>query len=137
MLICPMGSRPKSNRGWSSVGGRRTRVLRAMAFIPMNLRKIIAEKFDVGGKCNNGFRKTNATDLHPLSLGERDRVRASQYLICGLLFLFPITTTLFFAQSAFADSDPAHEDIHAEKPLPWPNGRIPYDISNLSSAQQT
>ncbi|HZV36542.1 MAG TPA: M12 family metallopeptidase [Verrucomicrobiae bacterium] len=51
--------------------------------------------------------------------------------------MFPITTTLFFAQSAFADSDPAHEDIHAEKPLPWPNGRIPYDISNLSSAQQT
>ena len=35
-----------------------------------------------------------------------------------------------------ADSDPAHMDAHAEKPLPWPGGVIPYDISKLTDAQQ-
>jgi len=37
---------------------------------------------------------------------------------------------------AVADSDPAHIDAHAEKPMPWPSGIIPYDISNLTSNQQ-
>ncbi len=35
-----------------------------------------------------------------------------------------------------ADSDPAHIDVHAEKPLAWPDGVIPYDISKLTDAQQ-
>ena len=33
-------------------------------------------------------------------------------------------------------SDPAHVDGQSARPLPWPNGIIPYDISNLTEAQQ-
>ena len=32
-------------------------------------------------------------------------------------------------------SDPLHMDAQTEKPLPWPNGIIPFDISNLSEDQ--
>ncbi len=32
-------------------------------------------------------------------------------------------------------SDPAHVDAKTEKPLPWPNGRIPFDLSKLSESQ--
>jgi hypothetical protein len=38
--------------------------------------------------------------------------------------------------AAAADSDPAHVDAHTEKPLPWPGGIVPYDISKLTEAQQ-
>ena len=38
--------------------------------------------------------------------------------------------------SAPADSDPAHLAAHSERPQPWPDGVIPYDISKLSEAQQ-
>ncbi len=34
-------------------------------------------------------------------------------------------------------SDPAHEAVNIEKPQPWPNGIIPYDISKLTPPQQT
>jgi hypothetical protein len=44
----------------------------------------------------------------------------------------------FVARLAFAaDSDLAHMDAHSEKPLPWPGGIIPYDISKLTEVQQT
>jgi hypothetical protein len=36
-----------------------------------------------------------------------------------------------------ADSDPAHMQANSEKPQPWPGGVIPYDISKLTSAQQS
>ena len=35
-----------------------------------------------------------------------------------------------------ADSDPAHGLSNASRPLPWPNGIIPYDISKLTKPQQ-
>src|SRR5579883_1032208 len=44
---------------------------------------------------------------------------------------------MFSAGSLLADSDIAHMDRHSEKPLPWPAGRIPYDISKLTPSQQT
>jgi len=36
-----------------------------------------------------------------------------------------------------AQSDPAHQQKGVETPQPWPGGIIPYDISKLTSAQQT
>jgi hypothetical protein len=35
-----------------------------------------------------------------------------------------------------ADSDPAHMAAHSEKPQPWPDGVVPYDISKLTPALQ-
>jgi hypothetical protein len=35
-----------------------------------------------------------------------------------------------------AESDPAHMDKHSRKPLPWPGGVVPYDISKLTEPQQ-
>ncbi|EEF57237.1 M12 family metallopeptidase [Pedosphaera parvula] len=45
---------------------------------------------------------------------------------------------LFFAArfASAADSNPAHVDAVSAKPIPWPGGIIPYDISKLSEAQQ-
>jgi hypothetical protein len=57
--------------------------------------------------------------------------------------LCPVRGSLLFAAllvlvgaAAAADSDPAHMDIHSEKPMPWPGGTIPYDLSNLNFSQQ-
>jgi Astacin (Peptidase family M12A) len=50
------------------------------------------------------------------------------WLVVGILALGALT--------AAADSDPAHMDTHSERPLPWPGGIIPYDISKLTPAQQ-
>lgn len=36
-----------------------------------------------------------------------------------------------------ADSDPAHVSTDSDRPLPWPDGIIPYDISSLADAQRT
>jgi hypothetical protein len=52
----------------------------------------------------------------------------------GWIWLFAIL--LVFRVSAATDSDPAHMDARSEKPLPWPGGIIPYDISKLTEAQQ-
>jgi hypothetical protein len=38
-------------------------------------------------------------------------------------------------QACGADSDPAHLDAQAKKPVPWPGGVIPYDVSQLTAAQ--
>src|SRR5436305_12681670 len=46
---------------------------------------------------------------------------------CFLLFVILGT----FA-SAHADSDAAHVAAHSKKPLPWPDGIVPYDISKLT-----
>ncbi len=32
-------------------------------------------------------------------------------------------------------SDPAHMDAKTEKPLPWPKGIVPFDLSKLSLEQ--
>lgn len=40
------------------------------------------------------------------------------------------------AQSVRADSDPAHMFKGSERPLPWPYGVIPFDISKLTPDQQ-
>src|SRR5262249_47821532 len=40
-----------------------------------------------------------------------------------------------FAESLEMSSDPAHVDAHTERPLPWPKGIIPYDISKLAEDQ--
>lgn len=37
---------------------------------------------------------------------------------------------------AAADSNPAHVASRSKKPLPWPDGVVPYDISKLSDDQQ-
>ncbi len=60
--------------------------------------------------------------------------RTALQLVCaaGALVLGP---TRGLAQSAGADSDPAHVDAQAEKPLPWPRGVIPYDVSKLTDEQ--
>src|SRR5262245_35295254 len=34
------------------------------------------------------------------------------------------------------DSDPAHVDSTSERPIPWPGGVVPYDLSKLNDAQQ-
>lgn len=35
-----------------------------------------------------------------------------------------------------ASSDPAHADLQTRKPLPWPGGVVPYDLSQLTADQQ-
>jgi hypothetical protein len=40
------------------------------------------------------------------------------------------------ARSFSADSDPAHQQVHTEKPQPWPGGVIPYDDSKLDAHQK-
>ena len=44
--------------------------------------------------------------------------------------------TLFPVRALAADSDPTHMDARTKKPLPWPNGVIPYDLSHLTEGQQ-
>jgi hypothetical protein len=40
-----------------------------------------------------------------------------------------------FAQSTELSSDPLHADAHTEKPSPWPNGIIPFDVAKLNDDQ--
>lgn len=39
------------------------------------------------------------------------------------------------AQAPGPGSDPAHVDLKTEKPLPWPGGKVPVDLSQLSESQ--
>ena len=51
----------------------------------------------------------------------------------------PLVITLLVMPASVsrgADSDPAHVTKDTERPLPWPDGIIPYDVSHLSEAQQ-
>jgi hypothetical protein len=52
---------------------------------------------------------------------------------CFLAALVAVLGTFTLAR---ADSDPAHVAVHSKKPLPWPDGIVPYDISKLSEGQQ-
>jgi hypothetical protein len=47
--------------------------------------------------------------------------------LAAVLFTLPVR----------ADSAAAHRDAQAQRPQPWPGGVIPYDISKLTSPQQT
>jgi hypothetical protein len=51
------------------------------------------------------------------------------YLFAALLLALGTT-------AGFTDSEPAHRQTDAERPAPWPAGVIPYDISQLTPAQQ-
>jgi len=53
-------------------------------------------------------------------------------LICS-----SVTVLILAVLTARGDSDPGHVDARSEKPVAWPGGIIPYDISNLTEAQQT
>jgi hypothetical protein len=54
-----------------------------------------------------------------------------------LVGLVIVVMVALLAFPASADSDPAHMQANSEKPQPWPGGIIPYDISKLTTAQQT
>jgi tolloid-like protein 2 len=41
------------------------------------------------------------------------------------------------SHTAEPESDSAHVDARTEKPLPWPNGLLPYDVSRLTPDQAT
>ena len=59
------------------------------------------------------------------------------HAICRVLFLLVFLLILRTEVSAIAgDSDPAHV-ASSEKPQPWPNGIIPYDVQNLTDLQKT
>ena len=64
---------------------------------------------------------------------------------CGFSCLFVATFLCCFQvtggegltlKATASDSDPAHMDSEAKKPLPWPGGVIPYDLTRLTAAQQ-
>jgi hypothetical protein len=53
------------------------------------------------------------------------------------VFLVVLGLAGVMARGAETSSDPAHKDTREQKPLPWPNGAIPYDISKLTDEQAT
>lgn len=57
--------------------------------------------------------------------------RSSRIFSC-----FFVAMLLCRLESPAADSAPAHMDTAAKKPLPWPGGVIPYDVSQLTEEQQ-
>lgn len=52
---------------------------------------------------------------------------------CGLALL---ATLLGSGPMFAADSEPSHRASNSTKPLPWPKGIIPYDVSQLTEPQQ-
>jgi hypothetical protein len=56
---------------------------------------------------------------------------------CGIASALAAALLLFAVMPcAAAESDPAHMAADTERPLPWPDGIIPYDISKLAQDQQ-
>ena len=55
---------------------------------------------------------------------------------CRLACCFIVAFTLSVSPVFSADADPAHQQAASEKPQPWPDGVIPYDISKLTPPQQ-
>ncbi|HEV8541558.1 MAG TPA: M12 family metallopeptidase [Verrucomicrobiae bacterium] len=55
-------------------------------------------------------------------------------LLTGV-FLLTLGFTAGFANGGEMTSDPAHVDARTGKPLPWPKGIIPFDISKLTEDQ--
>src|SRR5436190_2830293 len=63
------------------------------------------------------------------------RLNSPQLLHLTLsLLLFP---SALVSRGLEPESDPAHCDRRTEKPLPWPDGVLPYDISKLTPEQGT
>lgn len=60
--------------------------------------------------------------------------RLRSQLLRGI-FALGVVLQASFAQAAEETSDPAHMDAKTEKPLPWPNGIVPYDVSKLTDDQ--
>jgi len=58
--------------------------------------------------------------------------RSSQQALSFLL----VVLAMCGAMTARADSAPEHRAANSQKPLPWPDGVIPYDISKLTDSQQ-
>jgi hypothetical protein len=50
--------------------------------------------------------------------------------------LLPAVLVLGATEVPGVDSDPTHISVHSERPLAWPDGIIPYDISKLSEDQR-
>lgn len=58
----------------------------------------------------------------------------TRHLLLGMLtlgFLAPLSQ----ANEPESTSDPAHRDANSEKPVPWPKGIIPFDVSKLTPEQ--
>ncbi len=51
------------------------------------------------------------------------------------VFALCVMLDVGIAQPPEWTSDPAHVDAKTEKPLPWPNGIIPFDVSKLGQEQ--
>ncbi len=58
------------------------------------------------------------------------------FLRFGAIGFFVLLWLALPARSLYAEPDPAHMLAHSEKPQVWPNGIIPYDVSNLTPEQQ-
>src|SRR3954467_10194046 len=58
--------------------------------------------------------------------------RTSWILLAGALAFAPPAGVA----AVDSNSDPAHVCRDSERPLAWPDGIIPYDLSHLSQAQQ-
>lgn len=54
----------------------------------------------------------------------------------SILLGMPAAVLLLANVAAGPDSDPAHMAAKVTKPVPWPGGVIPYDISKLTESQQ-
>jgi hypothetical protein len=64
------------------------------------------------------------------------RVRNQLFQFCGKIRVIALLVVMLIGRALAADSDPAHQQTHSEKPQPWPGGVIPYDISKLTTNQQ-
>jgi hypothetical protein len=62
--------------------------------------------------------------------------RRVRFVLHRLLWGLAATLALW-TLSASADSDPEHMQPNSEKPFPWRDGVIPYDVSKLTEGQQT
>lgn len=60
---------------------------------------------------------------------------ASRSAICVGMLLLTLIPSVIPTQAAEDTSDPAHQEVHSEKPLAWPKGIIPYDVSKLTPEQ--
>src|SRR5262245_10614143 len=57
-------------------------------------------------------------------------------LFVALKWLLSCAVLFTAGLPSLGQSDPSHMDASAQKPLPWPGGIIPYDLSKLTEDQQ-
>jgi hypothetical protein len=73
----------------------------------------------------------------PANTGQRRP--SSNVALRTLLFAVCLVVSLSLLKpllAGAADSDPRHLDTLTQKPHPWPNGIVPYDLSKLTPEQQ-